>query len=179
MIGLGDVLDAGQMPSVLKAYLSRDADISFNFMVLVDGLPLGDFYGVENINRTVEPFAYAELGKNDTPHQLMGQAACGQVVLKWGMMNRGALWDWIQEVKVGGPPSLTILGKTFGGSFRKDVMVMQMTRGKIPVRAYNFRNAWPVRWAGANLDAMSSTTAVEELELIYEALEVYAIPLPF
>lgn len=179
MIGLGDVLDAGNLPGPLAALFSRDADITFNFMVLVDGLPLGDFYSIENINRSFEPVAYKELGRNDSPHQLMGQGSYGQVILKWGMMNRGSLWDWTEEMKCGGPEALSLGPITLGGSFRKDVMVIQMTRGKLPVRTYNFRNAWPVRWSGANLDAMSSTTAVEELELVYERLEVNAIPLPF
>jgi phage tail-like protein len=58
-------------------------------------------------------------------------------------------------------------------------MIIQMNRGKIPLRIYSLKNCWPVRWSGANLDAMSSTTAVEELELVYEHLDVMAIPLPF
>jgi phage tail-like protein len=179
MIGLGAVLDAGPLPGPLAALFSRDADVTFNFLVLVDGLPLGDFYSIEGITRNFETVTYKELGKHGAPHQFMGQGSYGNVTLKWGMMNRGSLWDWVQEVKVGGPPEISLGPIKLGGSFRKDVMVIQMNRGKLPLRAYNFRNAWPVRWSGANLDAMSSTTAIEELELAYDSLETYAIPLPF
>lgn len=166
MIGLNSVLSSQSLPSFVQAYLSRDADITFNFSVLIDGVPWGDFYSVETFNRAIEVHSYKELGKNDAPHELIGQGSFGHCVLKWGLMNRSSLWDWMQLVQP-------------GGKFRKDVLIMQMTRGKIPVRTYNLRGAFPMRWAGANMDAMSSTTAVEELELSYQSLEVNAIPLPF
>lgn len=166
MIGLGDILSSQNLPGFLQAYLSRDPDITFNFSVLVDGIPWGDFAAVETFNKNIEVLTYKELGKNDTPHELVGQGSLGHAVLKWGLMNRSSLWDWMQLVKP-------------GAKFRKDVLIMQMTRGKIPVRTYNLRGAFPVRWAGANMDAQSSTTAIEELELSYQSLEVNAIPLPF
>jgi len=166
MIGLNTVLSSTNLPGFLQAYLSRDADITFNFSVLIDGLPWGDFYSVETFNRSIEVHTYKELGKNDAPHELVGTGNLGHCILKWGLMNRGALWDWMKEVKP-------------GAKFRKDVLIMQMTRGKIPVRVYNLKGAFPMRWQGANMDAMSSTTAIEELELSYRSLDVTAIPLPF
>lgn len=166
MIGLNTVLSSQSLPSFLQAYLSRDADITFNFSVLIGGLPWGDFYSVETFQRQIEVQTYKELGKNDALHEFVGQGSYGHAVLKWGLMNRSSLWDWVKLVEA-------------GKDFRKDVLILQMTRGKIPVRTYNLRGAWPVRWGGANLDAGSSTTAVEELELSYRKLEVNAIPLPF
>jgi phage tail-like protein len=171
MIGLNDVLTMSSLPGPLAALMSRDADITFNFTVLVGGLPLGDFYAVDTFQRTVEPYVYKELGKNDSPRELVGIGGLGHVVLKWGLMNRSSLWDWMNEVMP--------LEDKSGEGFRRDVLILQMNRGKIPVRCYNLRGAFPVRWTGANLDAMSSTTAVEELELSYRKLEVTAIPLPF
>jgi hypothetical protein len=41
------------------------------------------------------------------------------------------------------------------------------------------KGAWPVRWSGANLDALSSTTAVEEIELSYKKLITAILPIPF
>jgi phage tail-like protein len=166
MIGLNAVLSSQNLPGPLQALFSRDADVTFNFSVLVGGIPLGDFYSVEGFGRSFEVVSYKELGKNDAPRELIGQGNFNHVTLKWGMMNRSSLWDWIQEVKV-------------GGKFRRDVLILQMTRGKIPVRTYNLRSAWPVRWTGANLNAGASETAVEQLELSFVKLETNAIPLPF
>jgi phage tail-like protein len=166
MIGLNDVVSSQSMPSFLQAYLSRDADITFNFTILIGGLPWGDFYSVETFTRQTEVHTYKELGKNDNVHELIGQGSYGHVVLKWGLMNRSALWGWMDDVKV-------------KKDFRKDVLIMQMNRGKIPIRIFTLTGAWPIRWTGANLDAMSSTTAVEELELSFRELDVTAIPLPF
>lgn len=166
MIGLNDILTFQKLPGPLRAFTSRDADIVFNFSVLIDGDTFGDFMAVEALQKTIEAHEYRELGKNDAPHELIGQGANGRVVLKWGLMNRGALWEWMESVKI-------------GGEFRKDVIIMQLTRGKVPVRAFNLVGAFPVRWNSANLDAGTSDTAVEEVELSYQSLEVNIVPLPF
>lgn len=166
MIGLNQVLTFQNMPSAVKAYLSRDPDIAFNFSVTIDGAPVGDFSSVETLVKNVEVHTYKALGKNDGPYELFNGTTNGRVVLKWGLMNRQTLWDWMEAVKV-------------GKSFRRSVLVMQMTRGKIPIRVYNFQNAFPVRWTGANLNAGTSDPAIEELELSYSKLDVTAVPLPF
>lgn len=171
MIGLNDVLTMTNLPAGLQAFLSRDADIIFNFTVLIDGAMLGDFYAVEMLQRSNEPYAYKELGKNDSPHELVGMGGVGHCTLKWGLMNRQGMWDWMKQVKP--------LESKGGDGFRRDVIIMQLNRGKIPVRTYTLRDAYPVRWSGANLDANSNEKAIEELELSFRSLEVTAIPLPF
>jgi phage tail-like protein len=83
-------------------------------------------------------------------------------------MNRSTLWDWMQEVDM-----------EAGEDYRRDVFILQLNRGKIPLRMFMLRGAFPVRWTNANLDAGSSAAAVEELELTYQDLEVNVVPLPF
>ncbi len=167
MIGLNDVMGAtaNALPGNGSVF-GRDADITYNFSVLVEGMVIGDFMAVETLNRSIEVVPYKELGKNDAPHELIGTGNLGHVVLKWGLMNRGALWDWMKEVEV-------------KGDFRRDVLIMHLTRSQIPVRTFVLKGAWPVRWSGANLDALSSTTAVEEIELSYKKLITAILPIPF
>ncbi len=152
--------------SLLQAYLSRDADITHLFSVLVGGIPVGDFISVEGFESSIETFSYKELGKNDGAHTLIGNLKSGDITLKWGLMNRGFLWDWMQKVQV-------------GKSFKQTVVILQMTRQKIPIRIITIVDAWPVGWKGANLNAGASDQAVEEVRLSYGSLKVTAIPLPF
>lgn len=160
------MMSMGGLSALAAAFWSRDADICFNFSVLLDGIPVGDFMSVENLARSIEPYSYQEGGKNDAPHMLIGPAKNGELTLKWGLMNRSTLWDWMSEVEV-------------GSDFRRSVQILQLTRGQIPVRAYNIDYAWPIGWKGASLNAGDSAIAVEEITLVYSKLSVVAIPLPF
>lgn len=189
MIGLNDVLTGQNLPGVLQAFLSRDPDIGFNFMVMIDAVPVGDFAEVETIEFTIDPFVYRELGKNDGPHHLLGEKTPSHVVLKWGLMNRSTLYDWMAETALDGEGETSMLSAAtamvagmFGDTtitFKKTVIVTQFTRGKIPIRIYTFNDAWPVRWKGASLNSDNSQTALEEVELAYSSMTMTAIPLPF
>lgn len=154
------------MGSFVQAMMARDADVGFYFTVLLDNIPAGDFVGIDGMGRSIEPYEYKELGKNDAPHVLVGQGKNNQITLKWGLMNRQVLYDWVQAVK----PS---------GSFRKDVIVMQLSRQKLPIRIYTISGAWPVEWKAAPLSSLDSNMCVEEVTLVYDSIEMLAIPLPF
>lgn len=178
MIGLNSVLTGQALPGFLQAYLNRTADIGFNFLVLFDFLPWGDFFGIEGISREVEAYSYKELGQNLNVHELRGQGTFPHVTLKWGLMNRDSMFNWIDEINPSGDASLSLAA--FGSTgFRKDVTVIQMTRGKIPLRIYVFSGAWPVRWQGADLSGMDSVVQVESLELAFQRLKLLVLPLPF
>lgn len=152
--------------SLLQAYMARDADITHLFSVLVGGVPVGDFISVDGFDSSIETFSYKELGKNDGAHTLIGNLKNGEITLKWGLMNRGFLWDWMQKVQV-------------GSKFKQTVVILQMTRQKIPIRIITIVDAWPVGWKGAALNAGASDQAIEEVRLSYGSLKVMAIPLPF
>lgn len=141
----------------------RPADIAFLFRVVGDGGLLGDFTGVDGMGRTVEPYEYAEGGKNDGQHVLPGPVKLGRITLRWGMMDRSALHDWCRAVEV-------------GRGARQDLLVMQLTRAGAPLRIYAVSGAWPVSWRGAPLDATQSQVPIEEIELAYSDLEMVVVP---
>ena len=80
---------------------SRPGDIAFLFQVLLDGAVVGDFLAVENLTEKIETYSWQEGGKNDAPHTLLGPRGAAQILLRWGMMNRDALWTWMAAVDAG------------------------------------------------------------------------------
>jgi len=141
----------------------RPIDIAFLFRVVGDAGLFGDFHAVEGLGSSIEPYEYAEGGKNDGQHVLPGPVKLGRITLKWGMMDRSTLYDWCAAVQV-------------GTSFRQDLLVMQLTRLGIPLRIYAITGAWPTSWKGADLDATQSAFPVEEVELAYTSLEMVVVP---
>lgn len=137
----------------------RDAAIAFLFHVQVGGEAIGDFQLIDGLDRKMEPFQFAEGGRNDSPVVRVAPFTHGPVTLRWGLMNRDALWAWCEEVEV-------------GRSFRRDVQIIQLTRYAKVIRTYTLEDAFPVGWKGARLDASASESPVEELQLQYKRITV-------
>lgn len=137
------------------------AQVAFLFHVLVGADPVGDFQAVENVSYEVAPFRYPEGGRNHSARlfPFEGPAGAGEVTLRWGMLIRSALYDWMRAVRV-------------GRSFRRTVTILQLNRQKIPIRLMRLRNAWPTSWQGANLSSVETGFAVEQLTLVYEDIQL-------
>ncbi len=140
-------------------------DIAFLFHVMLGGLPLGDFQAVEGLQRKIEPYEYKEGGRNFAPHQLVGQHSYGELTLKWGLMERPFLYNWMDAVEV-------------GESFRQSVIITQLTRKYIPRRMYFLERCWPVGWQGAQLQCEDNKLPVESLTLHFDHMEVVVNPIP-
>jgi phage tail-like protein len=138
---------------------TRPADIAFLFHILVDSEPVGDFLLVEGIGRKRAVVPHVEGGRNHAPHVLIGAPSHQEVTLRWGMMERTALWAWADQVDVGAP-------------FRRDVDVLQLTRDGRLQRTYRLIGAWPIEWAGPTFDATESRIPVESLKLVFDAMTV-------
>lgn len=141
-------------------------EVGFFFKVVVDGLPtLGDFLEIEPLTYRFEPFKAPEGGFNHSPYALFGQPEWGRIVLRWGLMDRTAFWDWIALVKV-------------GSVFRKNGAIYQYprTEGGAPLRTYSFTGAWPVEWSGPGLSALNSEIPVETLTLAVQHVSITVTP---
>ena len=138
---------------------SKPVDIAFLFQVLIEDEVVGDFLAVEELSRRVEPFLYPEGGNNHAPHVLVSPGEYREIVLRWGMMERDSLFEWMQRVEV-------------GASFRMDIQILQLSRQRDVVRSYSVEGAWPVEWKGASLNSMESRVPVEEIRLVYSTLQM-------
>jgi phage tail-like protein len=79
-------------------------------------------------------------------------------VLKRGIVDR-AFHDWVWDIVEG-----TIFRRS--GS-----IVVLDERGADPVAEWRFRDAFPVKWSGPDLNASQSSVAVETVELVHLGLE--------
>ncbi|MBI3273455.1 MAG: phage tail protein [Planctomycetes bacterium] len=106
----------------------------------------------------LEFFEYREGGVNDRVHRFPGPPAPGKLLLRRGLDGSTALWDWVEAFRRGAGVS-------------RDGVVCILDGAGEPVRAWAFRDAVPVRWAGPHLDALGERVAMERLELAHSGLE--------
>ena len=77
----------------------QDPYLGCNFLVEVNGLVVGGFSEVSGLGVDVEAEEYREGGVNDFVHKLAGGVkAASNLVLKHGITDSDALWDWYEDV---------------------------------------------------------------------------------
>ena len=90
---------------------------------------------------------------------LPGQVTYGDVTLRYGLTASAVLWQWM-------------LTAVRGTVERRNVSVLILDSGGTQeVVRWNLTNAWPSKWRGAPLDALSREVAIESLTLVFETLQ--------
>ena len=143
--------------------LGREVDVNYLFLVMVDFAPIGEFSGVEGISRAVDTEELQEGGRTYGPHVRLKHGKAGGVTLKWGMMDRSYMWDWMETVQV-------------GMDFRREVTIVLFNRSYIPVRVFYMHSCFPTLVKASSLDGAGSTSAIDELALVYDRLIPVIIP---
>jgi len=133
-----------------------DPYAQYNFEVEVDGEPVAGFAEVGGITMELETVPYREGGVNDHVHQLPGQFAHANLVLRRGLTKNTTFWEWIQTVMSG---TLT----------RKNIVVTVKDgfQGKSQW-GWEFAGAYPTKWSGPDLVSTDRGMAIESIELAYE-----------
>jgi phage tail-like protein len=135
-----------------------DPYLGFNFLVEIDGIVAGGFSEISGLTIEIETEDYVEGGRNDFVHKLAGGAKFpSNLVLKHGITDSDALWDWYQDVLQG-----TI--------DRKSASVVLLDSTREERRRWNFEGCYPVRWVGPELRAGTAEVAVETLELVHQGM---------
>lgn len=130
---------------------------SFRFRVEIDGTQEGGFQMVSGIERTTEIEPYREGGVNDYEHQLVIRTVYPPLILMRGLVDT-VLWEWHQDVIEG-----TI-------ERRKISIVLLDESGQTEVWRWVCIDAIPVKWTGADLDAVGGTIATESVEMAHQGL---------
>jgi phage tail-like protein len=125
----------------------------FRFLVEIDGVASGAFLRVKGLSREVKVEVRREGGVNDYEHKLMTQVSYPSVILERGLALAD-LWDWAQAV-------------ADGDVTRKTVCVRLHNEANQKAWSWRIENAYPVKWATADLDAQSSGVLLESLELAH------------
>ena len=131
-----------------------------NFRVEIDGIASAGFLEVSGLGADITVVEYRNGNdKNLTPRKVPGDSEYSNLVLKRGMTGDLTLWQWMQEALDG---KLT----------RKNMSVVLLSDAGEDTLRFDFRNAWPVKWSGPNLNAESSDVAIETLEIAHEGLSI-------
>lgn len=118
------------------------------------GVTIGHFSHVSGLSAEYEAFEYKEGGVNDFTHVLRGRAKFPNLVLKRGITNEAALFEWFRECR--------------DRTARRDVTLTLLGADGKPVRTWAFVGAFPVKWSGPEFSANANEAAVESLELAHQ-----------
>ena len=143
---------------------TREADVAYMFMAMVNFAPVGEFMSIGAFNREIDVEEIREGGRTGGPRVLVKGTKGGSITLKWGMLDRSYWWDWMEAVQI-------------GWDFRREMTVLQFNRNHIPFRQFHFHQCFPVAVKGAELSHDNTSAASEEVTLRYDRLVPSIIPM--
>lgn len=91
-----------------------------------------------------------------------GQLSYTNLVLQRPLTKDLTFWVWIQEVIAGSPSE-------------KSMTVTLLDSRQAPAIKWAFKNAFPVRWTGPALNALSNDVATETLEVAHSGFSMTAL----
>ena len=139
-----------------------DPYLSGNFRVEIDNTSVASFCEVQGLEISVEAVDYRE-GADPllSVRKLPGLARYSNITLKRGYTQNQDLWAWMKNI-------------LNGVSDRRNGSIVLLDLEHNDVVRWNFRNAWPCRYAGPSLHADSNEVAIEAIELCCEQIELAA-----
>ena len=142
------------MPTELD--LDKLAENRFSVQV-VPSVQIGEFRECTGLSMEREILEYAAGGNNDFVYKLPGRVKYANLVLKRGVTAQTELVKWFRNTQ--STPVLSLLTVTL------------LTPKGQPARVWAFKDAYPVKWVGPNLNAGSDSPATETLEIAHGGLE--------
>ncbi|MCL3861854.1 phage tail protein [Actinotalea sp. K2] len=131
------------------------------FVFEVDGVQIGTFREVKGLELTVDIEQYVEGGQNQFVHKLPGTMRWPNIVFTRGMVASDALFAWVT----------TSAGEGFAANGNKVVRstaaITAMSYTGERLRAWEFDDAFAVRWAGPEFSVDSDEQLVEQLEVAH------------
>jgi phage tail-like protein len=130
----------------------------FQVSIPVLTLNVGFFTQVSGFSAQVDVLEYPEGGINDYVHRLPSRIKQGNITLKRGVAKEASLLEWLQQsvVKVK-QTDLSIKVLDFEGK---------------PLQTWSFRQAYPVKWTGSDLNAGGSEFLTQSLEVAHSGMQV-------
>ena len=154
------------MPSskMISSGLTRMTTTTFLFEV--EGISVGHFMEVSGLEVSIETEDVQEGGQNGFVHKLPGRMTWPNITLKRGITNQNALMDWLYRCS----------GEQFAAAGNKierktASLTLIEPRGE-RLRAWNFVDAFPVKWTGPTISATSEEMPSEQLEITHHGFVV-------
>ena len=125
----------------------------FRFLVEFDHVQHGGFSRVKGLSRETKIEPRREGGVNDYEHKLATMTTYGNLILERGLADP-YLWAWHENV-------------VDGRIERRTVTIVIRDEAGTEVWRWLVESAFPVKWAGTDLDAASAQVLVESVELAH------------
>ena len=137
--------------------LGHDPYMSYNFAVEISGIISGGFSEVSGLSSEIELESYEEGGVNSYVHKFPKHTTYSNLILSRGLINVDLFYTWY-------------LATTQGLIQQLSGTILLLNNQQIPVMWWNFKNAYPVKWEGPGLNAVSEEVAVEKIELVHQGI---------
>ncbi|MPZ68907.1 MAG: phage tail protein [Actinobacteria bacterium] len=132
---------------------------AYNFKLSIGGVTEGHFVECSGLDIKINTIRYREGGTQQVVHAIPGRVEYGDIVLRYGLTRSRELWQWFMS---------GIQGKVE----RRNVSILLLEAdGVLEATRWDLTNAWPARWRGAVLDAMTNEVAIESVTLVFETLQ--------
>jgi phage tail-like protein len=133
------------------------------FLFEVDGVQIGMFSEISGLEVNIEVATYNEGGENGFVHQLPGRMTWPHIVLKRGVTDSDALFNWVNQ--------------TAGTGFATNGNKLTRSTGAITaigsngsrLRAWQLQDTFAVRWTGPRFTATGNESLDEELSSLTTA----------
>lgn len=142
-------------------YLGGDVASASNFLLKVDGKPIGLFKEVSGLQVQMVPESIIEGGQNAYVHQVPTRMTYSNIVFKRGLTDSDAMYEWFLETS----------GETFASKgnklTRRTGAIVAVTYAGKWLREWALEGLFPIRWKGPDFGAGSEQTLEEELEIAH------------
>ena len=129
----------------------------FRFVIEINGVRVGGFSEVTGLEVRTEVDEYREGGVNDYVHKIAKETRYPNLTLKRGITDATDFWDWHRQI-------------VEGDIERKQITVVLLDSLGAEKWRWVFRDAYPVKWNGTDLNATGNTVLVESIELAHHGL---------
>ena len=120
--------------------------------------PVGYYTEISGLSAEIETLSYNEGGRNDSVVKLPTRMKHPNLVLKRGVTGVKDLQQWCLE--------------SFMGPERKEITLTMYDQQLKKVRAWSFKNAYPVKWTGPQFNSSQATVATEAIEIAHDGITI-------
>jgi phage tail-like protein len=137
--------------------------VGFHFLLRIEGMVL-EFPGMPDIGFTdatgleaaITTEEYKEGGENRFAHKLPTAVTYSNLTLKRGLLLGSSAMRWFRESV-----------ETF--SFKpRDITLILLNEEHIPLQAWNFVNAYPIKWTIEGFNAQQNGLVIESIEFAHQ-----------
>lgn len=136
----------------------KDPYQNHRFRVEIAGVAQANFAEVTLPESSSDIIEHRE-GTYATVQKQAGFTSYSALILKWGITASLELYNWRKQIEQGKINSM-----------RRNIAITLIDEEGIDVARWEFTNAWPSKYKGPNLTALTNEIAIETLEIVFETM---------